>query len=36
MVIPLLTGPIQLDGFSDEPAWQAVAPLAMVMHQPWC
>lgn len=34
MVIPLLTGPIQLDGFSDEPAWEAVAPLAMVMHQP--
>jgi hypothetical protein len=34
MVIPLLNGPIQLDGLSDEPAWEAVAPLAFVMHQP--
>ncbi len=32
--IPLLTGPIQLDGFSAEPAWQQAAPLSLVMHQP--
>jgi hypothetical protein len=34
MVIPLLTGPIQLDGFSDEPAWQEIEPFKLVMHQP--
>ena len=32
--IPLVTGPIQLDGLSDEPAWQAVPALSLVMHQP--
>lgn len=34
LVIPLLTGPIHLDGFSNEPAWEAIPPLTMVMHQP--
>ena len=29
-----LTGPIDLDGYSDEPAWQAVEPLEMAMYEP--
>ena len=29
-----LAGPIQLDGLIDEPAWQAVEPLPLVMYQP--
>jgi hypothetical protein len=33
-VVPRLTGPITLDGRSDEPAWQEVAPLPAVMMQP--
>lgn len=34
LVIPRLSGPVQLDGMSDEPAWQEVTPLPMVMHLP--
>jgi hypothetical protein len=34
LTIPLLDGPVQLDGLSDEPAWQALAPIGMVMFQP--
>jgi hypothetical protein len=34
IVIPRLTGPVQLDGFSDEPAWAAVEPFTLVMHSP--
>ncbi len=34
LALPRLTGPITLDGFSDEPAWEAVAPLPMVMFMP--
>ena len=29
-----ITQPIQLDGLNDEPAWQAVDPLPLVMYQP--
>lgn len=34
VMLPRLTGPIQLDGFSNEPAWEAVAPLPMTMLLP--
>ncbi len=34
LVLPRLQGPIQLDGLSDEPAWQAVEPLPLTQHQP--
>ena len=35
-VMPLvrLSGPIELDGMSDDPAWQAVEPLPMTVFQP--
>lgn len=29
-----LDGVIKLDGHSDEPAWQAIAPLPLTMRQP--
>lgn len=32
--LPRLGGPIVLDGNSDEPAWEAVAPLPLTMYQP--
>ncbi len=34
LLIPRLSGPVQLDGLSDELAWEAIAPLPMVMHAP--
>ncbi len=34
LVLPGLSGPITLDGLSDEPAWQAIAPLTLTMHLP--
>jgi hypothetical protein len=34
LVIPRLTGPVVLDGLSDEPAWEELQPLPMVMHSP--
>ena len=34
IAIPRLTGPIEFDGVVDEPAWDAVAPLAMTMYTP--
>ncbi len=34
LVLPRLSGPITLDGYSDEPAWQAIEPLPLTMHQP--
>jgi hypothetical protein len=34
LVVPRLSGPITLDGSSDEPAWQQVAPFALVQHSP--
>jgi hypothetical protein len=34
VVIPRLTGVVQLDGWSDEPAWEAIDPLPVVMQQP--
>lgn len=34
MVLARLQGPIQLDGPSDEAAWQAVAPLPLTMYLP--
>jgi len=33
-VIRRLDGPVQLDGISNEPAWQAIEPLPLVMQQP--
>ena len=32
IVISRLSGPITLDGRSDEPAWQAVPPICLVMQ----
>ncbi|MGE5802600.1 MAG: DUF5916 domain-containing protein [Gemmatimonadota bacterium] len=32
--LPRLTGPIRIDGRSDDPAWQAVPPLPMTVHLP--
>ena len=32
--LPRLDGPITLDGFSDEPAWAAIAPLNLTMYEP--
>ena len=29
-----LSGPIDLDGYPDEPAWEAIAPLEMRMYEP--
>ena len=34
ILVPHLSGPITLDGASDEPAWQAVTPFVMVQHSP--
>ncbi len=34
LVLPRLSGPITLDGFSDEPAWQAIAPLPLTAFMP--
>jgi hypothetical protein len=34
LVIPRLTGPVVLDGISDEPAWEAHPPLPGTMHLP--
>jgi hypothetical protein len=34
LVLPRLTGPIQLDGLSDEPAWQEVPVLPATMQTP--
>ena len=34
LALPRLDGPITLDGYSDEPAWQAIEPLPLVMHVP--
>ncbi len=32
--LPRLTGPIDLDGVIDEPAWEAVEPLPLIMYSP--
>jgi hypothetical protein len=34
MPLSRLTGPIQFDGLSDEPAWVVIAPLPLVMMEP--
>jgi hypothetical protein len=34
LLIPRLSGPVQIDGVADEAAWAAIEPLRMVMHQP--
>jgi hypothetical protein len=34
LTIPRVTGPVQVDGWSDEPAWAAIEPIGMVMFQP--
>jgi hypothetical protein len=33
-ILQHLNGPIELDGLSDEPAWQAIEPLPLTMHLP--
>jgi len=34
LALPRLSGPITLDGYSDEPAWQAIEPLPLTMMLP--
>jgi len=34
LALPRLSGPITLDGYSDEPAWQAIKPLTLTMMLP--
>lgn len=34
LILTRLSGPITLDGPSDEPAWLAIEPLPLTMHQP--
>jgi hypothetical protein len=34
LLLPRLTGEIQFDGLSDEPAWQGIAPLPVSMREP--
>ncbi len=34
MVIPRINGSVDLDGLSDEPAWEGIEPFPMVMHMP--
>ena len=34
-IVSRLTGPVQLDGPSNEPAWQAVEPLPVVQQEPF-
>ena len=33
-IIPRITGPVNLDGYSDEAAWQAIDPLPLTMYTP--
>lgn len=33
-LLPRINGSVKLDGLSDEPAWESVAPLPLVMHVP--
>ena len=33
-ILPRLEGPIQFDGLPDEPAWEALEPLPLIMSQP--
>ncbi|MFC1746964.1 hypothetical protein ACFLZR_01355, partial [Candidatus Neomarinimicrobiota bacterium] len=32
MIMPRLSGPISLDGLSDEPAWETIPPLPVTMR----
>jgi hypothetical protein len=34
IVLPRLNGPVNLDGFSDEPAWRGVVPLRLTQMEP--
>ncbi|MFQ6615173.1 MAG: DUF5916 domain-containing protein [Fidelibacterota bacterium] len=34
MTLPRIDGPVTLDGFSQEPAWQRINPLEVTMNQP--
>ena len=34
LVIPRITGPIELDGVVDESAWESLEPLPMTQYQP--
>jgi len=34
LAVPRLTGPVMLDGVSNEPAWQEVRPFPLIMHIP--
>jgi len=33
-IISRLSGPVKLDGLSEEPAWEGIEPLPVVMHSP--
>ncbi|MFC1693811.1 DUF5916 domain-containing protein [Candidatus Latescibacterota bacterium] len=33
-IIPRINGPVTLDGMSDEPAWEGIEPLPVIMHRP--
>jgi hypothetical protein len=33
-IISRLNGPVKLDGLSEEPAWEGIEPLSVVMHSP--
>ncbi len=33
-VVSRIKGPVKLDGLSDEPAWEGIQPLPVVMHSP--
>ena len=35
MVLSRMSGPIELDGVVDEPAWEAITPLPMTMFTPF-
>ena len=34
LIIPRINGPVTLDGLSDEPAWEGIEPLPVVIHTP--
>ena len=34
VILPRLSGPVELDGYADEAAWQDIAPLEMAMYEP--
>ncbi|MFB0518306.1 MAG: DUF5916 domain-containing protein, partial [Acidobacteriota bacterium] len=34
LIMPRIKGPVTLDGLSNEPAWEGIEPLPVVMHRP--